>query len=69
MEKAQQEKKKDKKQDEEEEEKKEEEGVAKRKPQKMYKVTSLGEKDCSFCLKVIGSDISVSSPYLPSVVE
>ena len=50
------------------------EGVTKRKPEKTYKVTGLGENDCSFCLKVIGADNSfvtrnLSSPYLPSVVE
>ena len=70
MQNAQQEKKKKK----EEEEEKGQEGVTKRKPEKTYKVTGLGENDCSFCLKVIGSDNSfvtrnLSLPYLPSVVE
>ena len=58
----------------EEGKKKEEEGVTKRKPWKTYKVTSLGENDCSFCLKVVGPNNSfvtrnLSLPYLPSVVE
>ena len=57
---------------------KEEERASKIKPGKTYKVTSLGETDCSFCLKVIeeGNSFvtkSLSSPsssaYLPSVVE
>ena len=55
--------------------KEKEKGVVHRKQGKTYKVTSLGETDSSFCLKVIGSPDSsfvtkhVSSPYLPSVVE
>ena len=59
---------------------KEEERASKIKPGKTYKVTSLGETDCSFCLKVIeegnsfvtkklSSSSSSSSAYLPSVVE
>ena len=53
----------------------EKERVTQRKPGKTYKVTSLGETDSSFCLKVIGSPDSsfvtrkVSSPYLPAVVD
>ena len=54
--------------------KEEEERKPKSKPGKTYKVTSLGETDCSFCLKVIEAGNSfvtknLSSPYLPSVVE
>ena len=54
--------------------KKEEERKPKSKLGKTYKVTSLGETDCSFCLKVIEAGNSfvtknLSSPYLPSVVE
>ena len=64
IEKADQEKKKEKG-----------EGTVNRKQGKTYKVTSLGETDSSFCLKVIGSPDSsfvtrkVSSPYLPAVVD